>query len=136
MDLDSAMKIAAAGMRAQGTRIRVISENLANANSTGETPDDVPYRRQTVSFRNVLDREIGASLVEVGEVGTDPSPFQRRYQPGHPSADAEGYVQYPNVSSLVEMVDMREAQRSYEANLNALESARSMIKRTIELLRG
>ena len=136
MDLDSAMKIAAAGMRAQGTRIRVISENLANANSTGETPGDVPYRRQTVSFRNVLDREIGASLVEVGEIGTDPSPFQRRYQPGHPSADAEGYVQYPNVSSLVEMVDMREAQRSYEANLNALASARSMIRRTIELLRG
>ena len=135
MDLDSALKIAAAGMRAQGTRIRVISENLANANSTGETPDDLPYRRQTISVRNVFDREIGASRVEVAEIGTDPGSFQRRYQPGHPSADAEGYVLYPNVNSLVEMVDMREAQRSYEANLNALTSARSMITRTIELLR-
>ena len=135
MDLSKSLEISAAGMRAQGTRLRVISENLANADTTGQTPDDLPYRRQVVTFRSVFDRALGSETIEVADVIEDPGQFKRRYEPGHPSADDEGYVLYPNVSTLVEMMDMREAQRSYEANLNAIEVARSMITRTIELLR-
>ena len=135
MDLSKSLEISAAGMRAQGTRLRVISENLANADTTGQTPDDLPYRRQVVTFRSVFDRALGSETIEVADVIEDPGRFKRRYEPGHPSADDEGYVLYPNVSTLVEMMDMREAQRSYEANLNAIEVARSMITRTIELLR-
>lgn len=135
-DLFSAMRISADGMRAQGTRLRVISENLANAESTGETPQDLPYRRQVVSFANVLDRALGGETVRVGSINDDPSEFNRKYQPSHPSADEEGYVLYPNVNGLVEMMDMRQAQRSYEANLNVIESARSMISRTLDLLRS
>ncbi len=135
MDLFRSLEISAAAMRAQGTRLRVISENLANADSTGETPDQQPYRRQVVTFRSVFDRALGANTVAVGDITHDPSQFGRRYDPGHPSADAEGYVLTPNVNTLVEMMDMREAQRSYEANINAIEVARSMITRTIELLR-
>ena len=135
MDLSKSLEISAAGMRAQGTRLRVISENLANADSTGETPDDIPYRRQVVTFRNLFDRALGVERIEVANVMDAPSQFNRRYEPGHPSADDDGYVLYPNVSTLVEMMDMREAQRSYEANLNAIEVARSMMSKTIELLR-
>ncbi len=135
MELSKSLEISAAGMRAQGTRLRVISENLANADTTGQTPDDLPYRRQVVTFRNVFDRALGAERVEVADVIEDPGQFNRRYEPGHPSADDEGYVLYPNVSTLVEMMDMREAQRSYEANLNAIEVARSMLTKTLELLR-
>ena len=135
MDLSKSLEISAAAMRAQGTRLRVISENLANADTTGQTPDDLPYRRQVVTFRSVFDRALGSETIEVADVIEDPGQFKRRYEPGHPSADDEGYVLYPNVSTLVEMMDMREAQRSYEANLNAIEVARSMITRTIELLR-
>ena len=135
MDLSKSLEISAAAMRAQGTRLRVISENLANADTTGQTPDDLPYRRQVVTFRNVFDRASGSETIEVADIIEDPGQFKRRYEPGHPSADEEGYVLYPNVSTLVEMMDMREAQRSYEANLNAIEVARSMINRTIELLR-
>jgi flagellar basal-body rod protein FlgC len=136
MDLTTSLEIAAAGMRAQGTRIRVVSENLANAGSTAETPDGVPYRRQVVSFRNVFDREMGATTVEVSPVERDPSEFARRYEPHHPSADDAGYVLYPNVNTLIEMMDLREAQRSYEANLGVLESSRSMLVKTIDLLRS
>lgn len=136
MDLTTSLEIAAAGMRAQGTRIRVVSENLANARSTGETPDDVPYRRQVVTFRNVFDRELGANTVEVNRIGFDPGEFTRRYEPHHPSADDAGYVMYPNVNSLIEMMDMREAQRSYEANLGVLEASRSMLVNTIDVLRS
>ncbi len=135
MDLSKSLEISAAGMRAQGTRLRVISENLANADSTGESPDDLPYRRQVVTFRNLFDRALGVDTIEVANVIEDPSQFNRQYEPGHPSADDEGYVLYPNVNTLVEMMDMREAQRSYEANLNAIEVARSMMTKTIELLR-
>lgn len=135
MDLSKSLEISAAAMRAQGTRLRVISENLANADTTGQTSDDLPYRRQIVTFRNVFDRALGADTIEVADVVRDPSQFERRYEPGHPSADDEGYVLYPNVSTLVEMMDMREAQRSYEANLNAIEVARSMLSKTIDLLR-
>ncbi len=135
MDLQKSLEVAAAGMRAQGMRIRVVSENIANAGSTAETPGDLPYRRQVISFRSVFDREIGVETVRVDEIGRDPGQFQRRYQPGHPSADAEGYVLYPNVNSLVEMMDLREAQRTYEANLNVVEMSRSMLKKTIDMLR-
>lgn len=136
MDLTTALQISASGMKAQGTRLRVIAENLANAQSIGEGPGDTPYRRQVVTFRDVFDRELGATRVEIGDVGLDPSTFPRRFEPSHPAADAEGYVTYPNVNSLIEMMDMREAQRSYEANMSVIESARSMLTRTIDLLRA
>ncbi|HSK38429.1 MAG TPA: flagellar basal body protein, partial [Arenibaculum sp.] len=99
MDLDLAMRISAAGMKVQGARLKVIAENLANANSTGETPNDLPYRRKTISFRNMLDRELGVETVQVSRIGVDASDFQRRYDPSHPSADAGGYVLFPNVNT-------------------------------------
>lgn len=136
MDLTLPMRIAADGMRAQGERIRVVAENLANADSTGATPGDLPYRRQVVSFQAEFDRAMGVETVKISHPSLDPSPFQRRHMPGHPSADAEGYVMFPNVSSVVEMMDLREAQRSYEANLNVVTVARSMLMSTLELLRG
>ncbi len=136
MELDTTMKISAAGMKVQGQRLKVIAENLANANSTGATPDDLPYRRKTISFRNVLDQESGTDLVEVRKIGADPSEFARRFEPGHPSADADGYVLYPNVNTLIETMDMREAQRSYEANLNVIDTSRTLVMRTIDILRG
>jgi flagellar basal-body rod protein FlgC len=134
-DLNSSMKISAAGLQAQGERLRVISENIANAGSTALTQDQEPYRRKLVTFGSALDRELGVNLVEVGPARRDPSEFGQRYQPGHPAADDNGYVKISNVNTLVEMTDMREAQRSYEANLKVLQAARGMLKRTIELLR-
>ena len=134
-ELNSSMKISAAGLKAQGERLRVISENIANAGSTALTPDQEPYRRKLVTFGSELDRELGANLVEVGKHSRDPSEFRLRYQPGHPAADDNGYVQVSNVNTLVEMTDMREAQRSYEANLKVLQAARGMLQRTIDLLR-
>jgi len=136
MDLIKSLQISASGMRAQGTRLKVVAENLANADSTAETPNGQPYRRQVVSFRNVFNRELRGNVVEVANVAPDSSEFIRRYQPGHPSADAEGYVLYPNVNSLVEIMDMREAQRSYDANLNVISVAKTMIMRTIDALRA
>lgn len=136
MDLDKAMLISAAGMRAQGTRIKVIAENVANANSTGETPGDLPYRRKVVIFRNELDRALGTEAVRVSKIDVDKSDFGRRFDPNHPSADPDGYVLLPNVNTMVEAVDMREAQRSYEANLGVIETARRMLARTVDLLRS
>ncbi len=103
--------------------------------STATTPGGEPYRRQTVTFENVLDRELGVDLVQVARTGVDASPFPLRYEPGHPAANADGYVQMPNVNPLLEIIDLREAQRSFEANLNAMTLARSMIQRTLDLLR-
>ncbi len=136
MDLDKSMAISASGMKVQGERLRVIAENLANANTTAETPGDLPYRRKVVIFKNVLDREIQANLVQVAKVDVSKSDFQRRYDPSHPSADTDGYVLLPNVNSIVESMDMREAQRSYEANLSVIDSARQMVRRAVELLRN
>lgn len=136
MDLSTSQAIAVAGMRAQGTRLRVVAENLANASSTAAQPGGDPYRRQVVTFRDTMDRALGVETVAVKGVSHDQSDFQRRYEPGHPSADADGYVMYPNVNVLVEMMDMKEAQRSYEANLNVLDTSRSMVMQTIDLLRG
>jgi flagellar basal-body rod protein FlgC len=122
-------------MRAQGTRLRVIAENIANANSLPTEPGGQPYQRKLVSFKNQLDKELGLETVRVRKVIPDRSEFARRFDPSHPAADADGYVLAPNVNILIEMMDMREAQRSYEANLTAMRSARSMMQSTIRLLR-
>ena len=135
MDLMQSLMISAAGMKVQGERLRVVAENLANADSVAETPGGDPYRRKTITFRNEMDRALGLETVQVDEVGTDRSDFRMKYDPGNPAADAKGYVKLPNVNSLIEMTDMREAQRSYEANLRAIEVARTMLQRTIDLLR-
>ena len=135
MDLRSSVEISASGLRAQSLRMRVISENLANADSVAATPGGDPYRRRVVTFQPDLGGEPGAQGVRVRAIATDNSAFQRVYQPGHPAADAEGYVERPNVNSLIESADMRAAQRSYEANLNAIEAAKSMTMRTIDLLK-
>ena len=134
-DLISSLKISAAGMKVQGTRLRVISENLANADSLPTGPGKSPYRRKNIQFQNVLNRELGLNLVKVKKIGVDKSEFNSRFDPSHPAADEKGYVQTPNVKTLIEVMDMREAQRSYEANLTAIRTARSMMRRTIDLLR-
>jgi flagellar basal-body rod protein FlgC len=117
-------------------RLRVVSENLANAQSTAQVPGGEPYRRKVVTFRDAFDRAAAVETVAVDRVERDPSAFERRYDPGHPAADQDGYVLMPNVKPMIELMDMREAQRSYEANMNALTAARSMLLRTIEMLRG
>jgi flagellar basal-body rod protein FlgC len=134
-DLLNSLKISAAGMKAQGTRVRVISENIANAESLPTSPGDQPYRRKTVTFKSALDRETGAETVRIQKVGRDPSEFPTKYDPGHPAADENGYVRAPNVNSLIEMTDMREAQRSYEANLNVIRASKGMLQATIDILR-
>ena len=135
MDLMHSLMISAAGMKVQGERLRVVAENLANADSVAEKPGADPYRRKTITFRNEMDRALGLETVQVDKIGTDRSDFRMKYDPGNPAADAKGYVKLPNVNSLIEMTDMREAQRSYEANLKAIEVARGMLQRTIDLLR-
>lgn len=136
-ELLNAMKISAMGMRVQGTRVRVITENVANSDTTGQTPGADPYRRQTISFKNALDREQGLKLVEVDEIGEDfESEFPLQYIPDHPAANEEGYVKMPNVNRMIETMDIREAQRSYEANLGMIEQSRTMMMRTIDLLRS
>jgi flagellar basal-body rod protein FlgC len=136
MDLLKSIVAAASGLRVQSGRMKVIAENLANADSTADRPGVDPYRRKVPTFRGQLDREMGVRTVELGRTQTDRSAFRSRIEPGHPAADANGEVRMPNVNSLVETMDMREAQRSYEANLNVISSARRMISRTIEILRA
>jgi flagellar basal-body rod protein FlgC len=135
MDLTQALSISARGMDAQTERLRVIAENLANQDSTGSTPGATPYRRKTVLFENVLDRSLGAQSVRVKAVVPDSSPFPQKYDPSNPAANAAGYVSTPNVNSFVEMMDMREAERSYSANLNVMQASRSMLSRVIDLLK-
>jgi flagellar basal-body rod protein FlgC len=135
MDLTRALDISAAGMAAQTTRLRVVAENIANQESTGSAPGADPYRRKTVTFVNRFDRALGAETVRVGRIGADKSEFPRRYDPSHPAADAQGYVRTPNVNSLVELMDLREAEHSYSANLAVLQSTRGMLERTIGLLK-
>lgn len=135
-ELFSAMSISAHGMRAQSERVRVVSENMANANTAAEVPGADPYTRQTILFKNVLDRELGFRTVEVGKIEEDTkTPFKTKYMPDHPGADEEGYVKMPNVDPLIEAMDMQEAQRSYEANLGMIEQSRNMILQTIDILR-
>jgi flagellar basal-body rod protein FlgC len=136
MDLTKTMQIAAAGMAAQRTRLRVVSENLANADSTAQVPGGDPYRRKVVTFRSALDRTLGAETVEVAGIRPASGEFQRRFDPGHPAADKDGYVLMPNVNPLIEMMDMREAQRSYQANVAVIDAAKAMISRTLEILQA
>ncbi|MBL4666026.1 MAG: flagellar basal body rod protein FlgC [Sneathiella sp.] len=135
MDLLKSMKIAAAGMKAQGERMRVISENLANKDSVGRTADEDPYRRKIVTFKNALDREINARKVEVDKITEDKSAFGLKFDPNHPASNEEGYVKTPNVNSLIEVMDMKETQRSYQANLGVIDVSKRMIAQTLELLR-
>lgn len=134
-DLKVSSEVAAKGMKAQATRLRVISENLANADSTAETPGGDPYRRKLITFRNQLDKTMGADIVRVKKIFDDPSKLPSKYDPSHPGANAQGYVLTPNVNPLIEMMDMREAQRSYEANMNVISTSRSMVAKTLELLK-
>ena len=136
MELLKTIKISAAGMRAQGLRMKTIAENIANAESLSAEPGKDPYRRKIVTFRNVLDRRLGVELVTVRDIEHDKSDFKKRFEPNHPAADKAGYVKMPNVIPLVEMMDMRQAQRSYRANLRIIEVAKSMLSRTIDLLRN
>ena len=134
--LVASMKVAASGLEAQSTRIRIVSENLANARSTGDTPGADPFRRKTVTFAAELDRATGASLVQVERLGEDEGDFTTEYDPGNPAANEQGIVKMPNVNMLVEMADMREANRSYEANLQSIKQSRDLISATIDLLRA
>jgi flagellar basal-body rod protein FlgC len=134
-DFGRSMGIATSGLRAQAGRIKVISENIANADSTGNTPGGDPYRRKIPTFSSALDRALDAKIVALGKVAPDQSAFRMKYEPANPAADQTGYVKYPNVNPLVEMTDMRDAQRSYEANLNIIGATRRMIQRTLDILK-
>jgi flagellar basal-body rod protein FlgC len=135
MDITRSMATAASGMRVQSDRMRVIAENIANASSTASGANGEPYRRQIVTFKEAVDKATGARTVAVDRTMRDRSDFRLQYNPGHPSANTEGYVMLPNVNPLIEMTDMREAQRAYEANLNVVDAARTMMSRTLDLLR-
>ncbi|HLN08162.1 MAG TPA: flagellar basal body rod protein FlgC [Xanthobacteraceae bacterium] len=134
MDFVKSLAIAASGLRAQSGRMRVISENIANADSTAQQPGGDPYRRRIPTFRAEVDRSLEATVVKLGRIRADPTDFRSRYEPGHPAADPRGYVKYPNVDTLIETTDMRDAQRSYEANLNVIGATRRMIQRTLAIL--
>ncbi|HEY7385101.1 MAG TPA: flagellar basal body rod protein FlgC [Beijerinckiaceae bacterium] len=135
MDFLKTISVAASGLKAQSGRMRVIAENIANADSTADRPGADPYRRKIASFTHKFDKELEANVVGLGRVGSDRTPFRTRVEPGHPAADAKGEVKLPNVNTLIETTDMREAQRSYEANLNLITATRRMISRTLEILR-
>jgi len=134
-DIIKTMRISSAGMRVQGERLRVISQNIANADALPQDAKGKPYRRQVVTFRNELDKSLGLKTVRVNKVQPDKSDFGKRYEPSHPAADPDGYVLTPNVNALIEMSDMREAQRSYEANLNAIKTSKAMLNLAIDVLR-
>lgn len=134
--LISSLKVAASGLGAQSERLRVVSENLANAQSTGNFPGADPYQRKTITFSAELDRVSGARMVEISSIANDRTAFPTEFQPGHEAADELGYVKMPNVNVLVEMADMREANRGYEANLQSIKQARDLISMTIDLLRS
>jgi flagellar basal-body rod protein FlgC len=134
VDFLKSLVIAASGLRAQAGRMRIISENIANADSTATEPGGAPYRRKIPTFRSEMDRALDANMVSLGRVRTDQSNFPQKLEPGNPAADANGYVRYPNVNPLIEMTDLREAQRSYEANLNVITATRRMIQRTLAIL--
>lgn len=135
MDITKTMATAASGMRVQSDRMRIIAENIANASSTSDITGGRPYQRQVVTFKDAVDEATGADVVKVSRIVKDTSDFRKEYNPGHPAADAKGYVQMPNVNPLIELTDMREAQRAYEANLNVVDAARGMMSRTLDLLR-
>lgn len=134
-DLTVSADIAASGMRAQAERLKVIAQNMANADSISTEPGGQPYRRQVVSFQNYVDQETGAQMVRVDKVVKDNSQFEKKYAPNHPGADAQGYVSLPNVNPLIEMMDMKEAQRAYDANLNMMKTAREMNTSVLDILK-
>ena len=134
MDFTTSMAIAASGLRTQSDRMKVIAENIANANSTASTPGGDPYRRKIATIQPTFDRELDATLVNTGKPLPDKSEFKSQYDPGNPNADTQGYVKLPNVDSLVEIMDMREAQRSYEADLTVMDSTKQMLAKTVDLL--
>jgi flagellar basal-body rod protein FlgC len=136
MDFLKSLAIAASGLRAQSGRMRVIAENVANADTTPTRPGEQPYRRKVVTFQQKLDNELGVSTVQLGQIKRDRSEFKTRFEPGNPLADARGFVQKPNVDTMMETLDLREAQRSYEANLNIISTTRRMLARTLEILRA
>ena len=133
MDFSTSMAVVASGMKAQSERMKTIAQNIANANSTATTPGGDPYRRKVATVNSQFDRELRANLVQAGKPIADKSDFRSQYDPGNPNADAKGYVKLPNVDSLVEIMDMREAQRSYEADLRALDATKSMLAKTVDL---
>ena len=135
-DFVRSMGIATSGLRAQAGRMRVISENIANADSTAPTAGGDPYRRKVPTFSSALDRTLDAQVVTLGKIRPDSSAFRVKHEPGNPAADAAGNVKYPNVNPMVEMTDMREAQRSYEANLNVITATRRMISLTLNILKS
>lgn len=134
-DLNQALNISATGMDAQTTRLRVIAENIANQDTTGSSPGADPYRRKTISFESAVDRAAGIETVRVKNVGVDNTDLPLRYDPANPAANTQGYVKTPNVNSFVEVMDMREAERSYSANLSVMQATRSMLNKTIEILK-
>jgi flagellar basal-body rod protein FlgC len=134
-DLNASLPVSAAGMEAQMARIKVIAENLANQNTTGSSPGAEAYRRRTITFQNRLDKELGVETVSVKSVGTDKSDLPLRYEPGNPAANKDGYVKTPNVNSFIELMDMRDAEQSYSANLNVASTTRTMLTRTLDLLK-
>ena len=136
MDLMRSIFVAATGLRAQSGRMRVVAENLANKDSTAQVPGGDPYRRRIVAFEAEMDRALGAKTVRLDRIANDESEFKLKLDPGHPAADENGYVKMPNVDGLVEAMDMREAQRSYEANLNVITASRRMIGQTLDVLRA
>lgn len=134
-DLSVSADIAVSGMKAQAQRLRIISENMANAESVATTKGGEPYRRQVVTFKQYVDKETGADMVKVDKVIKDQSEFIKKYDPNSPVADAQGYVSMPNVNPLIEMMDMKEAQRSYEANLSVMQTARDMNSKILDVLK-
>ena len=134
--LQAALRVAGSGLAAQSARLRVVSENMANIQSTGQTPGADPYRRKTITFANEMDRLSGMELVQVKDVGTDPTAFSVEHDPGNPAADQDGNVKMPNVNMIAEMTDMRETNRSYEADLQVIKQSRDLIAMTIDLLKG
>ena len=135
MDLDKAMTISARGMDVETTRLRIIAENLANQDSTGSTPGADAYRRKTISFENSMDQTLGVSTVKVKNIGTDASEQPLHFDPSNPAANKDGYVKQPNVNSFVEVMDMKEAESSYSANLSVMQATRDMLSRAIQLLK-
>lgn len=134
--LDASLRIAGSGLEAQSVRLRIVSENLANARSTGQTASANPYFRKTIAFASEMDRASGANLVRVAGLGVDRAPFRIEYDPGNPAADSKGNVKFPNVNMLTEVADMREANRAYEANLQVMKQTRDLFSMTIDLLKG
>jgi flagellar basal-body rod protein FlgC len=134
MDFSTSMAVAASGLRTQSDRMKIIAENIANANSTSSAPGGDPYRRKIATQNSSFDRELGASMVESGKPIEDKSEFRTQYDPGNPNADKQGYIKLPNVDPLIEIMDMKEAQRSYEADLTVMDSTKQMLSQTVNLL--